>query len=162
MKTPLPQQSPFSTVEEGSPWSAQGRTAIEKMEQYVNISDCINLEIDEVEDSSLGPEYSDVDVKHILRNERKNGHLVASKWRWDDCQRQRKSQEEKAWKESQGLGEEDKRKWCAAFEDAAKKMLKYLDDSEDFESWLERIEGTIGTGGRSRCFYRADCQTGKE
>ena len=25
-------------------------------------------EIDEVEDCSLGPEYSDVDVKHILRN----------------------------------------------------------------------------------------------
>ena len=58
-------------MEEGSPWIAQERTAIEKMEQYVNISDCINLEIDEVEEYSLGPEYSEVDVKHILRNERK-------------------------------------------------------------------------------------------
>ena len=47
--------------------------------------------------------------------------------------RQRKSQEEKAWKKSQGLEEEDKRKWFAVNEDAAKKMLKYLEDSEDLK-----------------------------
>ena len=45
---------------------------------------------------------------------------VASKWRRDDRQRHRKSQEKKAWKESRGLEEEDERKQCAAFEDAPK------------------------------------------
>ena len=64
-----------------------------------------------------GLEYSDVDVKHIFRNAIREGrnifevfsvkeegeHQVASKSRWDDCQRRRKPQEDKAWKESQGL-----------------------------------------------------------
>ena len=54
----------------------------------------------------------------------KGEHPVASKLRWDECQRRRKPQEEKAWKESRGLEEEDMRKWFAAFADAAKKMLK--------------------------------------
>ena len=67
-------------------------------------------------------------------------HLVASKWRWDDCQRQRTPQEEKAWKESQGLEENDKRKWCAVYEDAAKKMLKYLEDSEDLKVGLGELK----------------------
>ena len=60
----------------------------------------------------------------------KGEHPVASKWRWEDCQRQRKPQEEKAGKERHGLEEEDKQKRCVAFEGAAKKMLKYR-----FESW---------------------------
>ena len=57
----------------------------------------------------------------------------------------RKSQEEKAWKESRGLKEEDKRKRCAAFEDAAHTMLNYVEDSEDVKvgpsgmnSWICR------------------------
>ena len=44
MRTPLPQQSSFSSMEEGRPWSAQERTAVAKMEQHVNNSDCIKLE----------------------------------------------------------------------------------------------------------------------
>ena len=57
MRTPLPQQSSFSSMENGSPWSAHERTAIARMEHYVNNSDCVKLEIDEVEDYySLGPE----------------------------------------------------------------------------------------------------------
>ena len=79
-------------MEEGGPWSAQERATIARMEHYVNNSDCIKLEIDEVEDYSLGLEYSDVDVKHILRNTtredkknfevfsvKKDEHLVVSK-----------------------------------------------------------------------------------
>ena len=49
MRTQLPQQSSLSSMEEGRRWSAQERTAVAKMEQYVNNSDCITLEIDEVE-----------------------------------------------------------------------------------------------------------------
>ena len=135
MRTPVPQQSSLSSTEEGSPWSAQERTTVAKLEQYVNNCDCIKLEIDEVDEYFLGPEYSDVDVKHVVRDATREGrtffevfsvkekgeHLVASQWRWDDCQRQRKSQEEKAWKESQRLEKEDKRKWCTGNEDAARK-----------------------------------------
>ena len=145
-------------MEEGSPCSAQERTATAKMEEY-----------------SLGPEFSDVVVKHILRNatgegrqnfevfsvKEKGEHLVASKWRWDDCQRQRKSQEVKAWTESQGLEEEDKRKWCAAYENAGRKMLKYLEDNEDVKVGLSELKEQFGNAGRSRYFHSADCQTGK-
>ena len=33
----------------------------------MNNSDVLKLEIAELEDYSLGPDYSDVDVKHILK-----------------------------------------------------------------------------------------------
>ena len=115
---------------------------------------CFQLDIDEVEECSLDPEYADIDVTQILRKATREGRnifevfkvkekgklLVASKWRWDDCQRQRKSQEGKYWKESRGLEVEDKRKRCVAFEDAAKRMLKYQEDSEDFKVGLSELK----------------------
>ena len=62
----------------------------------------------------------------------------------------RKSKEGKAWKESRGLDEEDKRKGFAAIEDAARRMLKYLEDSEDVKVGLselkEPVETSEGTG----------------
>ena len=57
----------------------------------------------------------------------------------------RKSQGEKAWKERQGLEEEDKRKWCTAFEDAARNMLKYLEDNEDVKVGLRELKEQFGT-----------------
>ena len=66
--------------------------------------------------------------------------LVASKWRWDDCQRQRKSHEEKAWKESRGVEVEDQRKRCVAFRDAAKRMLKYLEEGEELKVALRELK----------------------
>ena len=94
----------------------------------MNNSECFQLDI-EVEECSLGPEYADVDMKKILSKASREGrkffkvlkvkeegeHPVASKWRWDDWQRQL----------------EDKRKRCVAFEEAATGMLKYLEDSEE-------------------------------
>ena len=71
MRTPLPQQSSSSIMEEESPWSAQERT-----EQYVNNSECIQLGIDEVEACSLGPEYADIDVKQILRKATREGRNI--------------------------------------------------------------------------------------
>ena len=46
----------------------------------MNNSDCTKLEIDEVEDCSLGPEYSDVNVKLIAKNATREGrkHLKFS------------------------------------------------------------------------------------
>ena len=73
MRMPLPQQSSSSTMEEESPWSARERTAMARMEQYVNNSECIHLDIDEVEECSMGPEYADVDVKKNLRRASREG-----------------------------------------------------------------------------------------
>ena len=41
--------------------------------------------------------------------------------------------------------EEDKRKWFAAYEDAAKKMLKYLEDSEDLKVSLSELKEQLGS-----------------
>ena len=75
----------------------------------MTLADVLKLEIAEVEENSLCPEYSDLDVKHILRIATREGrnifkvfsvrekekHLVASKWRRDDSQKQRRSQRER-------------------------------------------------------------------
>ena len=104
----------------------------------------------------MGLEYADIDVKQILRKatredrnifgvfkvKEKGELLVANKWRWYDSQRHRKSQEEKAGKESQGLEEEDKRK---SYEDAARKILKYLEDSEDLKVGLSEFKEQLET-----------------
>ena len=51
-----------------------------------------------------------------------------------------KSQEEKAWKESQGLEEEDKSVWCTAHEDVAMRMLKCLEDNEEVKVGFRELE----------------------
>ena len=66
----------------------------------------------------------------------------------------RKSQEEKAWKESQAE-EEGARKWCAAYKDAARGNAE-IPGGQDV-----KVERTVGNAGRSRYFYHADCQTSK-
>ena len=81
-----------------------------------------------------------IDVKQNLRKAPREGRnifdvfMVREK---ESCQSQagadRKSQEEEAWKESRGIEVEDKRKRCVAFEDACKRMLKYLEDTEDLK-----------------------------
>ena len=54
MITPLPQQSSFSSMEEESRWSARERTAFARMEQYVNNSDILKLEVAKVEKRDKG------------------------------------------------------------------------------------------------------------
>ena len=54
MRTPLPQQSSSSTREEESQWNAQERTAIVRMEQFVNNSECSKVEIAEDADGKKG------------------------------------------------------------------------------------------------------------
>ena len=109
----------------------------------MNNSDCIKLDTDEVEECSLGLEYGRRLEAFKVKEE--GEHLVASKWRWDDWQRQRTSQEEEAWKGSRRLEEEDERKWCAAFEDAAKRLVKPLEDSEDLKVGLGELKEQLET-----------------
>ena len=52
---------------------------------------------------------------------------------WSSQQRAAMALQEKAWKESRGLEEEDKRKRCVTFEGAAKRMLENLEDSEELK-----------------------------
>ena len=69
----------------------------------------------------------------------KGEHPVASKWRWDEGQKQRRPQKEIDWKgQSPEVG--DRRKWLAAHEDVAKiRMLKYLEDNQDLKGSLRDL-----------------------
>ena len=72
-----PQQSSHSSIEamqwqnemedQESLWSARERSVVARMEQYLNASDCMKLEIDELE-LLLCPEDSEVNLRHLLRN----------------------------------------------------------------------------------------------
>ena len=55
---------------------------------------------------------------------------MASKVRWDERQRQRVAQEERARRNAQEVDDEVDRNWAEACEGIAEKMLKYLEDSE--------------------------------
>ena len=50
--------------------------------------------------------------------------------------------------ESQWSSVEDKRKWCIAFEDAARRLLRYLEDSEDL---LKELQETPAEAGFLSC-----------
>ena len=119
---PTPQQSSLSSIEamqwqtemedqdsgskekevEGQHrWNARDRTVIARMEQYLTENDSIKVEIEELE-LLLGPEDSEVNLRHILRYARKKGATSSksfarkdrvSTWR---CQRLKALQEEKA------------------------------------------------------------------
>ena len=74
--------------------------------------------------------------------------------------KERKSQEEKAWKESQSPEVGDRRKWLAVYEDAAKKMLKYLEDRENLKVSLGELKEQLETLEETGFFFHADCRTG--
>ena len=77
MMPPTPQQSSHSSIEDtqwqteieaqGSSWNARERTAIARMEQHLNASDCMKLGIEELE-LPLDPQDSEVNLRCILRN----------------------------------------------------------------------------------------------
>ena len=56
--------------------------------------------------------------------------LVASKVRWDERQRQRVAQEERARRNVQNADDEGNLCWTEACEGIAKKMLQYTEDVE--------------------------------
>ena len=56
-------------------------------------------------------------------------HLVASEVRWDERQRPKVAQEERARRNVQEPDDEVDHNWTAACEGIAKKMLKYLEDT---------------------------------
>ena len=111
----------------GLRWGLQKR--LER--SHVNNRECAKLEIAEVEECSLGPGYSDVDVRHTMCNATREGrnifevfverkgehpeHPVKSKLRWDDCQRRREfAKRRKLGRRAKDYEEENKRKSFAA------------------------------------------------
>ena len=137
MMPPTPQQSSYSSIEavqwqievedQGSGWNARDRTFIAQMEQYLNESDCMKLEMKELE-LLLGPEDSEVNLRRILRNASRRGgrifqifslkekieHLVASKVRWDERQRLRRCKKKKQIRDVQEVDEVVDQNWTAA------------------------------------------------
>ena len=111
------------------------------MEKYLNESDCIKLAMLEL---LLGSADSEVNLGHILRTASRGGcrtleilsskekseRSVASKVRWDERQRPKAVQEERARRDVQEVDEEVDQNWTAACEWIAKKMLKYFEGSE--------------------------------
>ena len=67
----------------------------------MNNSDVLKLEIAEVEENSLGPEYSDVDVMHISRNATREGRNIFEVFREREREREKK---ESIWSQASGDG----------------------------------------------------------
>ena len=82
-------------------WTARHRVVTSRMEQYLDRSESMKVEIEELE-LLLGPEDSEIDLRYILTNARKNKgrrifaifssqgpseFLVVSRSRWDEYQR---------------------------------------------------------------------------
>ena len=72
MMPPTPRQCSYSAVaiEVDQVWNAPDRTVIARMEQYLEKSDSLKVEVYELE-SQLGPGDSEVDFKRILVEARK-------------------------------------------------------------------------------------------
>ena len=102
---PTPQQGSHPLVEkmqwqaemeaQGSIWSALERTVIANMENYLDKSDDMKLEVGELE-LRMGPGDSEVDLMYILTNARRSDHFVASRNRWLEYQGQRVAQQERS------------------------------------------------------------------
>ena len=91
-------------------------------------------------------------------------HLVASRVRWDERQRLKVAQEERARRNVQEADDEVDYKWTAACEGIAKNVLKYLEDSEIMEvSTRELIEGAspVSRTNRALKIVRIARQAGK-
>ena len=66
----------------------------------------------------------------IFSSKEKSEHLVASKVPWDERQRPKVAQEERARRDAQEVDDEVDQKWTAVYQWTAERMLKYSEDSE--------------------------------
>ena len=119
---------------QGSIWSAPERKVIANMENYLDKSDDVKLELGELE-PLMGPEDLEVDLMYILTHARrrrsrifeifiskeKSDHLVASRNRRLQYQGQRVAQQERS---------QSDLSWTKACEGIAKRWFKNWGDSE--------------------------------
>ena len=139
---PTPQQSLHSSIEERE-WQAETEvTVIAKMESCLDKSDELRVEFMELE-HLVGPEDPEVNLMFILTKASRRGssileifstsgsdHFVASRNCWVTCQEQRIAQQERVQRRARKDGDKDDLCWTEASERLARRMLKYLEDSE--------------------------------
>ena len=104
----------------------------------------LKVEVEELE-LLLGPEDSEVDLRHILMNARKkkgrkifgifsskgpSEFLVVSRTRWGGYQRMLVTQEEESRRRAQEVDCGVNQSWAAVYQLIARRMLSYSDNSE--------------------------------
>ena len=98
-------------------WTACDRAVVARMEHYLDRSESLKVEVEELEYCLLGPEESEVGIRHIAMNARsrklrrlfhvfgvqgQGGLLVVIAVRWDENSRKRARQEERVPRAQQG------------------------------------------------------------
>ena len=106
-------------------------------EQYLNESDSIRVEIEELE-SLLRQNLRYASRKggrifEMFSSKGQSEHLAASRVRWDERQRLMATQEEEARRNVQEVDNEINQNWTAVCQLIAKGMLKYLEDSREMK-----------------------------
>ena len=109
-------------------------------------------------------------IFEFFSSERPSELLVVSRAQWDKHRREQVTQEESRRMaqevESQDIEEvmeeEDRQDWSTDYQEAAKKVLRYLDESETLPSQSKRSKGAAWSVRRSRSVHPADCQTGEK
>ena len=134
------------------------------MENYLNKSDCLKLETEELE-LLMGAEDSEVNLRYILTSASRRGsrifasfitkekseHFVASKVRQDDRQRQRvQAQEERSQRSVRDDTDKGDSCWTQACEGIARRMVKYFEDSEVTKVNVRELEEEVMSRNESR------------
>ena len=124
---------------QGSVWSARERTVIAMMENYLDKSDDLRVEVRELE-VLMSPEDSEVNMMCILTQASRRGsrifeifstcrrsdHFVASRNRWVNFQKKKVEQQERLQRSAKKDCDQGDPCWTEACEGIARKMLKYL------------------------------------
>ena len=91
----------------------------------------------------------------IFSSKGQSEHLAARRVRWDERRRLMETQVEEARRTVQEVGNEVNQNWTEVYQLIAKRMLKYLKDSEALKistrpsSVCERVERLHGTHGEA-------------
>ena len=150
---------------QGSSWSARERTVTARLENYLNKEDCLKFDIEELE-LLTGPEDSEVNLRYLLMKasrrsgrifeifstKEKSEHSVANKVRWDERQRERgaQTQEERSQRSVQDDNDRGDVCWTEACEGIARRMLKFLEDSEIAKVSIRELEEQVLSPNISR------------
>ena len=64
-------------------WTRRDRAVVARMEQHLDRSESLKVEIEELEYCLVGPEESDIDIRHITMNARgKKASQALSNFQW--------------------------------------------------------------------------------
>ena len=91
-------------------------------------------------------------IFEIFSTKEKGGHLVASRVRWDGCQRQRvtQAQDKRSQRSVQDENDKGDHCWTEACEGMARRMLKCLEDSEAAKVSTRELEEQVLSPNESR------------